>query len=185
MLHAAVLLVLIAALATGCANTAMTAGGVAPQVANQHAADVAYAQMMMPHVVQGVELTEMVPGRAADPSLVQLVQSMNYTDVEEQGQLAGQLHLWQAPVPGEDGVPLATMPGMADAATLDRLRGMSGPRFDRAWLAVMIAHHQGGVDMSHDYLDTGADQALATVAETQVQVSSEQIGQMRTLQTRA
>jgi uncharacterized protein (DUF305 family) len=139
--------------------------------------------MMVPHLVQGVALTEMVPGRAANPALEQLVQSMNYVDVEEQGQLAGQLHLWHAPVPGENGVPLARMAGMADPATLTRLEGMSGPAFDQTWLVVMIAHRQGGVNMSRDYLSRVSDQALATLAQNQVEVGGTQIAQMRMLQS--
>ena len=180
--RAAVGVALVAAVAAGCANAPASAGPPsAPPTADQHAA-VAYAQMMMPHVVQGVELTEMMPGRVANPALARLAFSMNYVDVEEQGQLAGQLHLWGAPVPGEDGVPLATMPGMADRATLDRLRSMSGPAFDQAWLDVMITHHQGGVDMSRSYLTQNAGQALSGVAQNQVQVGTRQIGQMRALE---
>ncbi len=186
-LRAALGAVLVAALATGCADTPATpatpaapTGQPAPDQARR-TADVTYAQMLTPHVAQGVELTEMVPGRAADPALAQLATSMNYTDVEEQGQLAGQLHLWGAPVPGEDGTPAARMPGMADEATLQGLRGLSGPAFDRAWLAVMITHHQGGIDMSDDYLARGTDQALATVAQTQIEVGGRQVDQMRAL----
>ena len=109
---------------------------------------------------------------------------MNYVDVEEQGQLAGQLHLWRAAVPGENGVPLGQMPGMADQAGIDRLQGMSGPVFDRAWLVVMIAHHQGGVEMSRAYLAHGG-QAMAGVAQAQVEIGTAQIGQMRALQSPA
>ena len=173
--------VLTAALAAGCANAPTISPAPSASASDRHAADVAYAQMMMPHAVQGVDLTEMVPGRAASPDLAQLAQSMNYVDVEEQGQLAGQLHLWRAPVPGENGVALGQMPGMADQAILDRLRGMSGPAFDRSWLAVMIAHHQGGVDMSRDYLARGG-QALAGIAQAQIEVGTQQISQMRALQ---
>ncbi|MDT7744474.1 MAG: hypothetical protein QOE59_3552 [Actinomycetota bacterium] len=177
-----VVVAIAAATPTACAD-APVAAPAAPTAPAQHAADVAYAQMMTPHVGQGVELTDLVPGRAADPALSQLAQSMNHADVEEQGQLAGQLHLWQAPVPGEAGVPLTRMPGMADQATLERLRAMSGPAFDRAWLAAMIAHHQGGVDMSRDYLALGSGQALTGVAQAQEQVGTTQIGQMRALQS--
>jgi uncharacterized protein (DUF305 family) len=46
----------------------------------------------------------------------------------------------------------------------------------------MITHHQGGVDMSRDYLAHGHGQALAGVAETQVEVGTRQIDQMEALQ---
>jgi uncharacterized protein (DUF305 family) len=172
-----------AATAAGCADAPLGAPAAAPSASAQQAADVAYAQVMTPHVGQGVELTDLVPCRAADPALAQLALSMNHVDVEEQGQLAGQLHLWQAAVPGEAGVPSTRMPGMADQVGLDRLRGMSGPAFDQAWLAVMIAHHQGGVDMSREYLARGSGQALSGVAQTQEQVGTAQIGRMRALQS--
>jgi uncharacterized protein (DUF305 family) len=182
ILRTLVVVAIAAAGAAGCADAPVGVPAAAPPAAAQHAADVAYAQMMTPHVGQGVELTDLVPGRAADPALAQLAQSMNYVDVEEQGQLAGQLHLWRAPVPGEAGVPSTRMPGLADQTALDRLRGMAGPAFDQAWLAVMIAHHQGGVDMSRDYLARGSGQALSGVAQAQEQVGTAQIGQMRALQ---
>ncbi len=62
---------------------------------------------------------------------------------------------------------------------------MSGSAFDRAWLVVMIAHHQGGVDMSRSYLTRGAGQAFAAVAQTQVEVGGHQIDQMRAPQATA
>lgn len=162
-----------------------TPGPATASGADRHAADVEYAQMMLPHVTQGVELTAMVPTRAADPGLARLVQLMDNADVEEQGQLVGRLHAWGAPVPGENGVPMTLMAGMADGATLTRLRGLSGPAFDQAWLAVMVTHHQGGVDMSREYLDQGVGQSLTGVAQTQVEIGERQIGQMRALQGRA
>jgi uncharacterized protein (DUF305 family) len=182
-------LVLTTALASACADTPAAQAPPAPTATDAgHAADVAYAQSMVPHVAQGTELAEMVPGRTANPALAQLALTMDNADVEESGQLVGQLHLWRAPVPGEissddgPGAGMSMMPGMADAATLDRLRGLSGAAFDQAWLTVMIAHHQGGVDVSRDYLARGGTPALAGLAQTQVQVGSAQIDRMRALQ---
>ena len=32
---------------------------------------------------------------------------------------------------------------------MDALAGMTGPDFDRMWLEMMIAHHQGAIAQSH------------------------------------
>jgi uncharacterized protein (DUF305 family) len=44
------------------------------------------------------------------------------------------------------------MPGMATEAQLDQLRAATGVEAERLFLALMIEHHRGGVDMAEGVL---------------------------------
>jgi uncharacterized protein (DUF305 family) len=70
---------------------------------------------------------------------------------------------WMAGHPGHGSVPAATaatMPGMATPAQLAELEHAEGGTAERLFLTLMIAHHQGGIEM--------ADAVLATTSQPQV-----------------
>lgn len=71
------------------------------------------------------------------------------------------------------------MDGMADAATLARLRSSSGPAFDRLWLETMIRHHEGAITMARGHLATGTDETLRRFSETVVHAQGQEIDMLR------
>lgn len=170
MLRALGVLVLGLFLTAGCA-----AAPAAPTAPAPAADDSGYASMMIPHHEQALELSALVAGRTTDPTVSDLAFRIDREQVEEIGQMQGFLNLRGAPAPA----PMGAMAGMADAATLDRLRGSSGPAFDRLWLQTMVAHHEGALTMSREYL-AGPTGALTEFARTVIRSQQLEIDRMRT-----
>jgi uncharacterized protein (DUF305 family) len=166
------LLVLLAFLTAGCAATPAPAAPVAD--------DAGFATMMIPHHEQALELSALVAGRTTDPTVADLAFRIDREQVEEVGQLQGFLNLRGAPAPA----PMGAMAGMADAATLDQLRGASGPAFDRLWLQTMTAHHEGALTMAREYL-AGPPGALTEFARTVIRSQQIEIDRMRAALTRS
>ncbi len=155
--------VLAVLLIGGCADAPVTGPPTAPSPADVAAVDTHYARMMLGHHEQALVLSALVPGRSSSPDVADLAFRIDRAQVEEVGQLQGFLRLRGAPT---DPGAMTGMPGMADAATLDRLHGLRGPPFDRLWLQTMTAHHEGALAMARSQLaQTGGDASTSPLAE--------------------
>ena len=183
--------VLAVLLSGGCADApvacpAMPSTTAAPAPAVVTAVDTDYARMMLGHHEQALELSALVPGRSSSPDVADLAFRIDRAQVEEAGQLQGFLRLRGAPT--EPGATTG-MAGMADAATLARLRALSGPTFDRLWLATMTAHHEGALAMARDQLArTGGEASTSPLAEfsrTLLVSQQAEIDRMRALRARS
>jgi uncharacterized protein (DUF305 family) len=168
--------VLVLLVATGCADAPVTAPPPDP--------DAVFVGAMVPHHEQALELTAMVGGRDASPALEAIALRIDRDQVEEIGQLQGLAlarHLRAAHADGMDGTD--GMDGMASPETLDRLRGLRGPAFDRLWLDTMIRHHEGALAMARDYLAAGTDDTLRRYGEVLIGSQSAEITTMRQVRT--
>lgn len=120
--------VVVLALLLGLAACADAPSTPAAAPVDTRAVDIAYAQGMIPHHEQALELSALARGRAASPDLADLADlafRIDRDQVEELGQLQGLLRAWgQDPAAGGG----MAMTGMADPATLERLRTSSGRR---------------------------------------------------------
>ncbi len=129
--------------------------------------DIGFAQDMSVHHRQAVLMAGLARERSTDPAIRSLAFDIETSQLEQIGRMQGWLSLWNAaPLPtgehmtwmtdtsmpgmthdhGDAGV--ATMPGMASPADLDRLRAADGAQFDVLFLQLMLRHHQGGVPMA-------------------------------------
>jgi uncharacterized protein (DUF305 family) len=160
---AVVVIVAVLAGLGGCADTPVApapAPAAPPDVAT---VDADYARAMVGHHQQALALAALVPGRSSSPDVADLAFRIDRAQVEEVGQLEGFLRLRGATAPS---APTPAMDGMADPATLDRLRTLSGPAFDRLWLQTMTAHHEGALAMARRQLAaTGGAASTSTLAE--------------------
>ena len=162
-------IVLAVLLSAACAGPS-----AAPAPTPPGADDVGFAAAMKPHHEQALELSALVRGRTTDPEVTDLAFRIDREQVEEAGQLQGFLALRG----GAPTMPMTGMAGMADAATLDRLRASSGPAFDRLWLQTMTAHHEGALTMARQYL-AGPPGALTEFARTVLRSQQLEIDRMR------
>ncbi|HEY2220492.1 DUF305 domain-containing protein [Actinomycetospora sp.] len=171
----------------GAASTGVPTTAAAASPAAVAAVDTAYARMMLGHHEQALELSALVPGRSSSPDVADLAFRIDRAQVEEVGQLRGFLRLRGAPA--EAPADMSGMAGMADAATLDRLRALSGPAFDRLWLQTMTAHHEGALTMARDQLTaTGGAASTSPLAEfsrTLLVAQQAEIDRMRALLARS
>jgi uncharacterized protein (DUF305 family) len=141
------------------------------------AVDVGFAQDMSVHHRQAVLMAGQARDRSTDPAIRLIAFDIETNQLQQIGQMQGWLSLWNAaPLPNGrymtwmadtssmpgmahgTGPGVATMPGMASAADLQRLQALSGGPFDVLFLQLMLRHHQGGTPMAQ-YAAEHADSA--------------------------
>ncbi len=165
-------------------------GGVWSQ-AQGGTVDVGFAQDMSVHHRQAVLMAGLARDRSTDPAIRLLAFDIETNQLAQIGQMQGWLSLWNAAalptgrymtwMPATDSMPgmagmahgdapagVATMPGMASSADLDRLRAASGAQFDILFLQLMLRHHQGGAPMAQYAAQHGEMAQVRNLAEKMV-----------------
>ncbi|MFY1685469.1 DUF305 domain-containing protein [Micromonospora sp. WMMD730] len=169
--------------AVGAAPAASESAGVAP-------ADVMFAQMMIPHHRQAVRMSELAGNRAADPEVTRLAERIRAAQAPEIATLTGWLTAWGRPVPSDSpaGGHLPGMdhgmPGMMSDADLARLEGATGRDFDRLFLSLMIAHHEGAITMARQEVADGRHAGARAMAQQIVATQQGEIDTMRKILAR-
>ncbi|MEV2236946.1 DUF305 domain-containing protein [Micromonospora sp. NPDC049891] len=167
-----------------------SASAISGESATSNAADVMFAQMMIPHHEQAVEMSDLATTRASDPEVKQLATQIKDAQAPEIAQLRGWLTLWGAPMPmagGDDhGMPEMDheMPGMMSEADMAELAAASGTEFDRKFLTMMIAHHEGAVTMAEEEAAQGANPDARALAQRIVTTQQAEIVTMRKILAR-
>lgn len=155
----------------------------APRIEEAEAndADIMFAQMMIPHHAQALQLSELVAGAGASRSVQVLADRIDGAQRPEIVYMAGWLEDRGEDAPtaeeikdgdmgamsmghGGHGSGSSTMPGMATAGQLRDLADARGAEFDDLFLTLMIRHHQGAVDMAGVVLRDGSEQQLNELA---------------------
>lgn len=70
------------------------------------------------------------------------------------------------------------MGGAMDSMTMD-LRGKTGDEFDKAFLAGMIVHHEGAVEMAQMALQYAKHQEIKDMAQAIISAQTTEINQMK------
>lgn len=117
-------------------------------------ADVTFAQMMVPHHQQALEMAELADGRASDAQLKDIVAKIEKAQEPEIRTLTGWLKSWKQPTAMEHTMP-GMMPGMMSAKDMDELTAMKGAEFDKMFAEMMIDHHNGAISMAKDEQKNG------------------------------
>lgn len=139
--------------------------------------DIMFAQMMIPHHQQAVDISQLALERAESEQVRELaLQIMNEQDPEIQ-QMQGWID--QAGASNDMGHQM-DMGGMLTEAEVQALAEASGEEFDRLFLAGMIAHHEGAIDMAQMIVNSQNEEARA-LAQAIISSQTEQISYMLTL----
>lgn len=151
-------------------------------------ADVMFARMMYPHHAQAVEMAQLVDGRTTTAAVIQLADAIESAQGPEMEQLAQWLKQWGQPDPSSQGGGQGdmhhgddTMSGMMSEQEMTDLAAKSGTEFDQAWLAMMIEHHAGAIEMANVEISDGAHQAAKQLATTIASTQQQEIDTMRAL----
>jgi uncharacterized protein (DUF305 family) len=142
--------------------------------------DVMFAQLMIPHHQQAVELAALVPDRSTDPELIRLAATIAGQQQPEIDAMKAMLAQWEVDSSGttHEGAHGMTMAGMVDEATMVRLEALKGPAFDTLWLQSMIAHHQGAIEMANVEIADGSNVDMVGLARAVVTAQQAEIDQM-------
>ncbi|RIV39361.1 DUF305 domain-containing protein [Micromonospora radicis] len=162
------------------------------EAAANNAADQMFAQMMIPHHEQAVEMSDLAATRAADPEVKELAAQIKDAQAPEITQLRGWLAQWGAPMPTTDGHGTDhgspemdhEMPGMMSDADMARLEAATGPEFDRQFLTMMIAHHEGAITMGEEEIAEGANPEAKALAQQIVTTQQAEIDTMKKILAR-
>lgn len=163
-------------------NRTITAGPTSP--APPSAADLGFVQRMVPHHQQALEMTALVPGRAAGTQVKALAERIQLSQRAEISAMQSWLRghgLRPQGHGGHGGPGSAPMPGMATAAQLDQLRAARGTAFDRLFLTLMIKHHQGALAMAGEALQTATDVPVVEMVKETLTSQRAEISRMEDL----
>ncbi|MFJ8074160.1 DUF305 domain-containing protein [Streptomyces sp. NPDC096176] len=145
-----------------------------------NSADFGYAQMMILHHEQAVEMTALVPGRAESTQVKRLAERIAAAQKPEVDAMRGWLKNNSGDAKaGGHAHDHGAMPGMATAAQLKQLRAAKGGAFDELFLKLMITHHQGAITMASDVLSDGNNVLVEEMANDVIAQQTAEIGRMR------
>ena len=146
-------------------------------VAKFSGADIMFAQMMIPHHQQAVDMGTLAETRAENPEVKALAATIKAEQAPEIEQMKGWLQAAGAST--EMGHDMG-MGGMLTAAQMLALKTSTGNAFDRLYVAGMIAHHQGAIQMAKMVIGSANAEANA-LGEAIVESQTKQIEQLQQL----
>ncbi|MET9343380.1 DUF305 domain-containing protein [Nonomuraea sp. NPDC003804] len=140
-------------------------------------ADVMFAQMMIPHHQQAVEMAELAETRAADPEVKELAARIKAAQEPEIQSMRSWLGAWGRLMPS-DGMH-HDMPGIMSADDMKRLEAAEGAAFDKLFGQLMIAHHKGAIEMAEAEQARGVNPEAKELARTIASTQQAEVDQLR------
>lgn len=153
-----------------------------------NAQDVAFAQGMIPHHRQALEMARLAADRSATPEVAGLAARIEKAQDPEITTMTGWLNTWGEDVPeptgsrpGMDHSAHSGMPGMMDGQDMAELEKASGRTFDTKFLTMMVEHHEGAVEMAGTEKAEGRYAPAKALADDIVTAQQAEITEMNRL----
>ncbi|GHD22046.1 lipoprotein [Streptomyces violarus] len=152
-----------------------------------NAQDVSFAQGMIPHHRQALEMARLADGRAASESVKDLAARVEKAQDPEIRTMTGWLEQWGEDAPeSADGMDHSAaghsgMPGMMGGEDMAELEKSEGKAFDTRFLALMVEHHEGAVKMAAVEKSKGRYGPAKAMADDIVTAQNAEIGEMNKL----
>lgn len=147
-------------------------------------ADVMFAQMMIPHHEQAIEMSDIAldPTVGASDVVKSLAARIKAAQDPEITTMKAFLTSWKKGLTPDSSMDHSDgMSGMLSADEITKLSTLRGAEFDRAWMTGMIAHHEGAIEMAKEVLEDGKDTAVNTLATAVVAAQDTEILEMKEL----
>ncbi|TYC98809.1 DUF305 domain-containing protein [Arthrobacter echini] len=175
-----------------------TANTSSDAAAEEHnIADVMFAQMMLPHHEQAVEMSELMLAKdGVTPEIADLASRIKAAQGPEIETMKSWLETWDSPMGGEGMGSMGSdsgsmgnmgemggmgMGGMMSEDEMADLESADGPEASRIFLESMTAHHEGAIDMARTEIDNGEYPDTLAMAETIVETQQAEIEEMKGL----
>jgi uncharacterized protein (DUF305 family) len=173
-------------LLTGCGNktssnpapppVARSAPATSPQQEHNQA-DVVFLQNMVLHHTQAITMSQIARNQASAAQVKDLAARIEAEQSPQIQQMSSLLTEWGIPAPATTGGT-----GTTNGVGHGQLPGtVSGAGFDRAFLEMMIVHHQDAVDMSQIELAQASNPVTRNLAQQIISADQAQISEMQTL----
>ena len=195
----ALALTLTVALTAGACGDDDSGNDTTPQVSatENNDADVAFATDMLQHHAQALSMVDLTRGRTLDPEVQQLAEEIRDAQVPEIETFTDWLTDWDQEIPatmrdhahaghGEDmsesmkGMD-TDMPGMMSGDDMTALQDAPDADFQQLWLEMMVAHHEGAVEMAEAETDDGQYKPAIDLADSIISSQSQEIDTMKGL----
>lgn len=170
------------------APSSPSASTSAPAQAQAHNnVDAMFAQHMIPHHQQAIEMSDMILGKQGiDPRVTELAKQIKDAQGPEIEQMKGWLTEWGRPTTMPSGSMMPTgsmMPGMGmmSQADMDALKNAQGVEASKLFLTQMITHHQGAIDMAQNEVKNGQNQAAVELAKSIITSQQKEIDTMKSI----
>lgn len=144
--------------------------------------DIMFAQMMIPHHEQAVEISNFALLTSKNSEVLALAKSIRDAQSPEILQMKGWLAAANAST-GMDHSMSGGMGGMLSDTEVTTLMNASGSNFDTLFLTGMIAHHEGAIHMTLMIKDS-QNSEVKTLGVNIAASQSAQITQMKEILTR-
>jgi len=146
-------------------------------------ADVAFAQGMIPHHQQAIEMADLASTQAQRAEVKGLARRIKEAQQPEIDQMQGWLSEWgeEGDAGHDGGHDGDDSMGMMSEEDMARLEQASGAEFDRLFLDGMIRHHEGAVKMAETELAGGEHAAAKELAQRIIDSQRAEIAEMRGL----
>lgn len=141
-------------------------------------ADVEFAQNMIRHHQQAVEMSAMVLERGETAEVKALAQRITDAQTSEIDLMEGWLSKW-----GEDeeaGMDM-DMPGEMSEEDMAKLEAASGRELDKVFLEMMVPHHESAIEMARIELEDGESSEAKTLAERVIEDQTAEIAEIKGL----
>ena len=153
-----------------------------PEGAIYTVADVEFMQGMIAHHAQAIYMTRMAEAHNASPRVVKLAIKIDQSQVAEIHIMQGWCHQEAQFTPDTSSWRTMKMAGMLTDEQIEELDAATGVAFDRAFLTMMIQHHEGALQMVKELFATpraGQEVDVNVFANDVVTVQTAEIGVMR------
>ena len=158
-------------------------GSTVDKNASWNNADQKFVQEMIPHHEQAVVMSEMVTNVEISTQTAALASEIMGAQASEIELMQGFLNEWDVESDPHAGHKMSgdESHGMMTDEELAELKNLSGAEFEKMWLTMMLAHHQGAVKMAETVIADGKDSRVKTLADTIIKAQQKEIAQINTL----
>ena len=169
------------------ASSAAPSGSATPASGEHNNADVMFAQGMIPHHAQAIEMSDLLLAKdGVDPAVEELAQDIKSAQAPEMEQMTGWLVGWGEDVPsiesmGDPDMGEMDMGGMMSEEDMTALEDASGEDASGLFLEQMIVHHRSAVGMAEMELETGVNEDAKTLAKQIIESQTFEITTMTEL----
>src|SRR6476661_3730109 len=167
---------------SGAMSSTMPGAGSTPNAGADHnQADIMFAQMMIPHHSQAVEMSDIILAKAGMPAdVTALATKIKAAQAPEIKQMTGWLTGWNLPTMMSDHSGHG-MAGMVDDDGIEKLKSATGTEAARLFLQQMIGHHEGAIDMAQQEISAGKFPDAVKLGHDIVAAQQAEITQMKQL----
>ena len=152
-------------------------------------ADVTFAQSMIPHHQQAVEMAKMAQMHASTPEVKELADQIEAAQGPEIATMTDWLKAWGEDVPTGSGdmggmdhdMGSGDMPGMMSEDDMKKLDAATGAEFDRMFLTMMSDHHAGAIEMAKTEQSDGQNPDAVALAKKIETDQAAELAQMKDL----